>query len=108
MRRGDGLFKRRYKDKSGKERTSPFWWYYDPLGREKSTKKRDKEAALLVVRMRERVAADPAYAAAQTATVEEWARKLLAAVDDHLTIRDRRRNPGLAGASSASGWSSRW
>lgn len=50
----------------------------DPVtGRQKSTGCRDEEAALLWRSQRERLAADPAYAAAQTATLGEWVRKFL-------------------------------
>jgi integrase len=67
---GDGLYKR------GK-----IWWIRtDPLtGKEKTTKRRDKPAALAVLRERERLASDPDYAAeaAPCKTLSEWVVRLI-------------------------------
>ncbi len=63
------------------KRGEVWWaWFYEPSGRRncKSTKCTDKRAAELTLREWERGAADPAYAAAHTATVETALTRLIA------------------------------
>lgn len=57
------------------------WWIRkDPVtGERRSTQCRDKKAAELHYSERERLAADPAYAASHTATIGDWANRLIAA-----------------------------
>lgn len=58
----DGIYKR-----------GRFWWTIDPVaGKRVSTKKTDRRAALLWKAERERIAADPVYAATHAAKVGEW------------------------------------
>lgn len=56
------------------------WWLRrDPItGDRRSTQCRDKKAAQLYEADRERLAADPSYAAAHSATVSRWAAKVIA------------------------------
>lgn len=69
QRRG-GLYKR-----------GPFWWIRtDPVtGKARSTKCSDLEAARRFFAVRERIAADPSHAAAETARLDEWIRRVIAA-----------------------------
>lgn len=69
-RKRDGFYKR-----DG----SPYWWTRDPVtGLRCSTGYKDKAAAKLWRAARERVAADPAHAAATQATLGEWTQRFLA------------------------------
>lgn len=65
----DGLYKR-----------GPIWWIRtDPVtGKAQSTYSRDLPAARLYRAKRERLAADPAHAAAETARLDEWIRRVIA------------------------------
>jgi len=69
----DGLYKR-----------GRFWWIRtDPVtGKARSTYCSDLEAARLYRAKRERLAADPAHAAAETARLDEWIRRVIA-VKEH-------------------------
>jgi integrase len=65
----DGLYKR-----------GPVWWIRtDPVtGKAQSTYCRDLEAARRYRAVRERLAADPSHAAAETARLDEWIRRVIA------------------------------
>ena len=69
-RKRDGFYKR-----DG----SPFWWTRDPVtGKRCSTGYRDLDAARKWRAARERIAADPAHAAAEAATLGEWCGRFVA------------------------------
>lgn len=69
-RKRDGFYKR-----DG----SPYWWTRDPVtGNRCSTGFKDKEAARRWRAARERMAADPAHAAAEAATLGEWCGRFVA------------------------------
>lgn len=58
---------------------SPYWWTRDPVtGNRCSTGFKDKEAARRWRAARERMAADPAHAAAEAATLGEWCGRFVA------------------------------
>lgn len=62
------------------KRNGIYWFRRDPVtGRRASSGCRDKKAAELEYRKRERIASDPAYAAAEAATLAEWAARMVAA-----------------------------
>jgi integrase len=65
----DGLYKR-----------GGIWWIRtDPVtGKPRTTHCKDREAARLYRAQRERLAADPAYSAAQTARLDEWIARVIA------------------------------
>jgi integrase len=63
----DGIYKR-----------GGVWWQWDPVtGKRKSTGYKDRKAAGLYHRRRQRLAADPAHAAAEASLIKDWAAKVL-------------------------------
>ena len=74
----DGLYKR-----------GPIWWIRtDPVtGKAQSTYCRDIEAARLFRAKRERLAADPSHAAAETARFDEWIRRVIAAKESDGSVK---------------------
>lgn len=66
--------------RDGIYRRGRFWWTRDPVtGRRVSTKKTDRRAALLWKAERERIAADPVYAATHAAKIGHWVNETMKA-----------------------------
>lgn len=72
------LYKPKYIDRHGKEKTAGVWWIrVDPItGKRRSTGCANKEAALAWCAEQERIAADPHYAASLTSTIGHWVMEL--------------------------------
>src|SRR5690348_8274984 len=75
----DGLFSAQYRDRHGKLCRSKVWSIrVDPITkRPLTTGCRDREAARAFRAERERIAADPHYAASRTETIGKWVREML-------------------------------